>query len=192
MPRLPGPGDLIGVLQTQAEALAALPATLAALNRSVRGLADTVGQARETVATVQRLATRMDGLLDELEEPVRALAPGLTRLAAVLDDPAVATLPETLLQAQADVLPVLRGLRDTQVKVAGIATTTDRLVSLVDAGGRLAGLPGAALLGLRRANAPDLAATADRLLGPEPPVLPPTPPGPPTPPVPTTPPVPES
>lgn len=172
MPRLPGPGDLLAVLATQAEALAALPATLTALNRSVRGLADTIGQARETVATVQRLAVRMDGMLDELEEPVRALSPGLTRLAAVLDDPAVTALPETLRQAQADVLPVLRGLRDTQVKVAGIAATTDRMVSLVDAGGRLAGLPGAALLGLRRTSAPDLDGPAGRLLPPGPAIPP--------------------
>src|SRR4051794_21010167 len=96
MSMVPRVGDAIGLLRAQSEALVALPGTLLALNRSVRGLADAVAQAGDTVAAVQRLATRLDALVSELEKPVRDLAPGLQRLAAVLDDPVVDQVPDTL------------------------------------------------------------------------------------------------
>ena len=151
MARLPGIGDLIGVVQAQTEALAALPHTLSTLNRSVRGLADAVTQARDAVAAVQRLAVRADALFAELEEPVRELAPGLRRLAAVLDDPVIDELPDTMRTMQADVLPVLRQFRETQEKIAGIAATTDQVMAMVDeTGRRLSALPGASLLSRRR------------------------------------------
>jgi ABC-type transporter Mla subunit MlaD len=149
--RIPGIDGLFSVLQTQTEALAALPSTVAALTNAVRGLADVVGQARETVVTVNRLALRLDSLVEELEEPLKALAPGLTRLAVVLDDPVVEELPDTLRKVQADVLPVLRTLADTHERVAFIAGSTERIMTFVDETSRtFAGLPGAALLGRRR------------------------------------------
>ena len=151
MARLPGIGDLLGVLQAQTEALAALPQTLATLNRSVRGLAESVTQAREAVGAVQRLAVRADALFEELEEPVRELAPGLRRLAVVLNDPVIDELPDTMRTLQADVLPVLRQFRETQEKIAGIAATTDQVMAMVDeTGRRLSTLPGASLLTRRR------------------------------------------
>ena len=152
MARIPGIDGLLGILQTQAEALAALPGAVTALTGAVRNLADLAHQARETVSTLNRLATRLDGLVEELEEPLRALAPGLSRLAVVLDDPVIDELPDTLRKVQADVLPVLRTLADTHERVAFIAGSTERIMAFVDDTGRsLAGLPGAALLGRRRA-----------------------------------------
>lgn len=151
MARIPGIDGLFSVLQTQTEALAALPGTVASLTTAVRGLADVVGQTRETVATVNRLAGRLDSLVEELEEPLKALAPGLTRLAVVLDDPVVEELPDTLRKVQADVLPVLRTLADTHERVAFIAGSTERIMTFVDETSRtIAQLPGAALLGRRR------------------------------------------
>jgi ABC-type transporter Mla subunit MlaD len=149
--RIPGIDSLFAVLQAQTEALAGLPATVSALQSSVRGLADVVGQSRETLSAVHRLAVRLDGLVEELEEPLRALAPGLTRLAAVLDDPVVEELPDTLRKVQQDVLPVLRTLADTHERVAFIAGSTERIMTFVDETSRtLAGIPGAALLGRRK------------------------------------------
>jgi ABC-type transporter Mla subunit MlaD len=149
--RIPGMDSLFSLLQAQTEALATLPATVASLSNAVRGLADVVAQARDTAITVNRLAGRLDGLVEELEEPLRALAPGLARLAVVLDDPVVEELPDTLRKVQSDVLPVLRTLADTHERVAVIAGSTERIMSFVDDTGRtLAGLPGAALLGRRR------------------------------------------
>ena len=150
MARIPGIDGLFGILQAQTEALAALPSTVTALTGAVRSLSDLAHQARETVVTVNRLATRLDGLVEELEEPLRALAPGLSRLAIVLDDPVVEDLPDTLRKVQADVLPVLRTLADTHERVAFIAGSTERIMTFVDDASRsLAGLPGAALLGRR-------------------------------------------
>ena len=107
--------------------------------------------ARETFAAVQRMTVRLDAMLEELEEPVRALAPGLTRLAVVLDDPVIEELPDTLRKVQGDVLPVLRTLADTHERVAFIAGSTERIMTFVDETSRtIAGIPGAALLGRRR------------------------------------------
>ena len=152
MARIPGIDGLFALLQAQTEALAALPSTVSALNGAVRGLVDVAQQSRETVAALHRLALRMDALVEDLEEPMRALAPGLTRLAAVLDDPIVEELPDTLRKVQEDVLPVLRTLADTHERVAFIAGSTERIMAFVDETGRtIAGIPGAALLGRRKA-----------------------------------------
>jgi hypothetical protein len=151
MAKLPGIdsvfGNVLGVLQTQTEALAALPGAVTALAGAVRGLA-------ETVQTMNRMVTRIDGIVTELEEPLKALAPGMTRLAGILDSPGVDEIPATLKQVQADILPVLRTLADTHERVAFIAGSTERIMTFVDETSRtLAGLPGAALLG-RRKSAP--------------------------------------
>jgi prophage DNA circulation protein len=152
MAKLPGIdgvfGSVMALLQAQTEALAALPATVTALSSAVRGLAD-------TVQTMNRMVTRIDGIVTELEEPLKALAPGMTRMAAILDSPGVDEIPATLQQVQADILPVLRTLADTHERVAVIAGSTERLMTFVDDTSRtLASLPGAALLGRRRTPTP--------------------------------------
>jgi ABC-type transporter Mla subunit MlaD len=149
--RIPGVDGLLTVLQAQTEALAALPSAVSSLTGAVRQLGEVVGEARETLAAVNRLAVRLDVVAEELEEPLRALGPGLRRLAVVLDDPVVDEIPDTLRKVQADVLPVLRTLADTHERVAFIAGSTERIMTFVDETSRtLAGLPGAALLGRRR------------------------------------------
>ena len=151
MARIPGLDGLLTVLQLQTEALAQLPTAVGALTGAVRQLGDVVSETRETLAAVHRLAVRMDAMAEELEEPLRALAPGLQRLAVVLDDPVVEELPDTLRKIQGDVLPVLRTLADTHERVAFIAGSTERIMTFVDETSRtIAGLPGAALLGRRR------------------------------------------
>jgi ABC-type transporter Mla subunit MlaD len=153
--RIPGIDGAFSVLQGQGEALAALPAAVTSLTAAVRGLGETISSARETLLTVQRLAVRLDALVEELEEPVRALAPGLSRLAVVLDDPVVEELPDTLRKVQDDVLPVLRTLADTHERVTFIAGSTERIMTFVDETSRtIAGIPGATLLGRRRPGAP--------------------------------------
>ena len=155
MAKIPGIDSVVGgvfaVLQAQSEALAALPGAVQGLSTAVRGLVEIAASARDTVVVVNRLAVRLDALVAELEVPLLALAPGLRRLASVLDDPVVAQLPATLAQVQADILPVLRTLADTHERVAFIAGSTERIMAFVDDTSRtLAGLPGAALLGRRR------------------------------------------
>ncbi len=155
MARIPGIDGVFGLLQAQTEALAALPAAVSGLTGAVRSLGDTVTAARETLAAVHRVAVRLDGVAAELEEPLKALAPGLQRLAVVLEDPVVEELPDTLRKVQSEVLPVLRTLSDTHARVAFIAGSTERIMGFVDDTSRtFGGLPGAALLGRRRPAPP--------------------------------------
>ena len=87
----------------------------------VRSATSLVGEAREAVQAYHRLALRADALIADLEEPLRELVPGLRRLAAVLDDPVVDDLPDTVRQLRQDLLPVLRTLADTHERVAFVA-----------------------------------------------------------------------
>src|SRR4051812_39571394 len=89
MPKMPGVTDLVNLLQQQTEALASLPRTMLDLNRSILSLIDVVASARDTIASSQRVSQRLEHIVDEMEEPVLALRPGLQRLAVILDDPAV-------------------------------------------------------------------------------------------------------
>lgn len=150
MAKLPGIDSVfngvVGVLQAQTEALAALPGTVTALTQAVRGLADTVQR-------MNAMMVRIDGIVTELEAPLKALAPGMQRMAAVLDDPIVEELPVTLKQMQDDILPVLKTLAETNERVAFIAGSTERIMTFVDETSRtIAGLPGAALLGRRKST----------------------------------------
>src|SRR3954453_17594689 len=95
LPRVPGLSDLLALLQQQTDALASLPRTLLDLNRSILTLVDVVASARDTLAASQRVSARVERLVEEMEEPVLALKPGLQRLAVLLDDPAVETIPGT-------------------------------------------------------------------------------------------------
>jgi ABC-type transporter Mla subunit MlaD len=120
LPRIPGFGELISLLQTQTEALAQLPRTLSDLNGTVRQLTQLVTSASETIASVQRTAERLETLVDDLEEPVRALKPGLARVARVLDDPVVETVPDTLRHIQDDLVPLIAGLRQAQTRMGTV------------------------------------------------------------------------
>src|SRR3954452_24159357 len=156
MPRMPGLSDLISLLQQQTEALASLPRTMYDLNKSILSLIDVVASARDTMAASQRVSSRIERIVDEMEAPVLALKPGLERLAVILDDPAVETVPDTLRKINEEVLPLVQGIQDTQTKVNNIASLAEETST------RLAGLPGASfLLGRRKtpANGPGGEAT---------------------------------
>ena len=121
MPRIPGLSELLALLQTQTEALAQLPRTLSDLNGTVRELTEATTMARDTVASAQRIAERLEVLMDELEEPVRALRPGIERVGKVFDDPAVDTVPDTLRQINEDLMPLIHSLRQAQSRVGSVA-----------------------------------------------------------------------
>ncbi len=120
MPRIPGLSEILSLLQTQTEALAQLPRTLSDLNGTVRELTQATTMAHATIASAQRIAERLEDLVDELEEPVRALKPGLERVGKVLDDPAVETVPDTLRRIQEDLVPLIHGLRVAQSRVGSV------------------------------------------------------------------------
>jgi ABC-type transporter Mla subunit MlaD len=113
MPSLPTPSAVLRAAQAQAEAMAALPAALLSLTRAVSQLNGTMREAREAVARLQGLGDRLDGILDEVEQPMRDLAPGLRRVGKVLDDPMVSEIPDTVKKIRDDLLPLVATLRGT-------------------------------------------------------------------------------
>ena len=120
VPRIPGLSELLALLQAQTEALAQLPRTLTELNGAVRELIAATTVASETIASAQRTAERLEELVEELEEPVRALRPGLERVGRVLDDPVVDTVPDTLRRIHDDLMPLIAGLRQAQNRVGSV------------------------------------------------------------------------
>jgi ABC-type transporter Mla subunit MlaD len=120
MPRIPGLTELLSILQTQTEALSQLPRTLSDLTGTVRELTQATSRARETIEAAQRITERLEALIEEIDEPVRALRPGLERVGRVLDDPAVDTVPDTLRQIHDDLMPLIHGLRQAQTRVGSV------------------------------------------------------------------------
>ena len=119
-PRIPGLSDLLTLLQKQTEALAQLPRTLSDLTGTDRQLTEATTKASATIASAQQIAERLEALVDELEQPVRALKPGIERVGRVLDDPAVDLLPDTLRRIQSDLVPLIHGLRVAQSRVGAV------------------------------------------------------------------------
>ncbi len=133
MPPVPSPERLVRTVfdqagagvrlaREQAEAMAALPGALVSLTRAIGSLNATIRDARDTVARLQRLGERLEGVLDEVEQPVKDLAPGLRRAGKVLDDPMVSDLPDTVRRLREDLLPLvatLRGGADVLDRFAG-------------------------------------------------------------------------
>jgi ABC-type transporter Mla subunit MlaD len=120
MPRIPGLTELLTTLQAQTEALAQLPRTLTELNSAVRELIAATSTATAAISSAQRTAERLETLVSELEEPVRALRPGLERAGRVLDDPAVDTIPDTLRTINEDLMPLIATIRQAQSRVVGV------------------------------------------------------------------------
>ena len=113
MAPIPSPARLVRLARQQAEAVTALPGALLSLTRAVSSLDGTIREARDAVARLQRLGERLESVLDEVEEPVKDLAPGLRRVGRALDDPVVSDIPDTVRRIREDVLPLVATLRGT-------------------------------------------------------------------------------
>src|SRR3954451_15346669 len=120
MPRIPGLTELLSLLQTQTEALAQLPRTLSDLNGTVRELTEATRVAHATIASAQRIAERLEDLVEELEEPVPALKAGIERVGRGLRDPGVGSGPEPLRRNQEDLVPLIHGLRVAQSRMGSV------------------------------------------------------------------------
>jgi len=77
---VPSVAELLRMMQLHFELMTELPETMAELTRAVRGLAATVETAKETVDAANRVAERLESLLDELHDPVHGLRPGIERI----------------------------------------------------------------------------------------------------------------
>lgn len=128
MPRMPDPTQLLAQYKAQAEALAQLTPTILALNKSLQGLTGVIETARETVDSAQRVTGQLERIVSELDEPARALRPGLERVARVLDDPAVVDLPDTLRRVQDSLVPVLEGVQRAHARIGSLAAAATQSV----------------------------------------------------------------
>jgi ABC-type transporter Mla subunit MlaD len=133
MPGIPGLGDVLTLLQKQSEALAQLPRTLADLNGTIQQLTEVTARAREAIESAQRTTERLEGLVEELHQPVLALKPGLERVGRVLDDPAVDTVPDTLRRIHEDLMPLIAGMRQAQARVGSVTGVLRRCPCSADA-----------------------------------------------------------
>jgi ABC-type transporter Mla subunit MlaD len=114
MPRMPGLGELLALMQTQAESLAELPAMVTELNRAVGGLSEVLAATKQATASADRTTARVERMLDELEGPILSLRPGIERVARVLDDPAIDRIPMTIEIIESTVLPIVEGVQRTR------------------------------------------------------------------------------
>lgn len=95
-PRVPSMSDAFRLVQAQSDLMSDLPAIIAELQSSVRNLSATIASSTGSAESAQRVIARVESVLDEIEEPVRAMRPGLQRLSVALDSPVVDRLPATL------------------------------------------------------------------------------------------------
>jgi ABC-type transporter Mla subunit MlaD len=116
MPRVPGLGEALALMQAQAESLSDLPAAMGELNRAVGGLTDALEATKQAAASAERTTARVERILDEIEGPILALRPGLERVARVLDDPAIDRIPATLAAIEATVLPIAEGVHRARAR----------------------------------------------------------------------------
>ena len=148
LPRVPSMNDAFRMVQAQSDLMSDLPSIIAELQASVRGLSETLTDSKTTAASALRVTARLEDILDEIEEPVRALRPGLQRLAVALDSPVIDRLPATLETIERTVLPVAARVAAT---TAWIQETKSRWKSRL------------AHLGARdRGLLPDVAPSAER------------------------------
>jgi hypothetical protein len=73
--------SLFAGFRARSDAIAEMPFGLLRMNESMREMTNAVVSTTDTMEHVQRLVLRVDRLVGDLEEPLRSLAPGLTRLA---------------------------------------------------------------------------------------------------------------
>ena len=144
--KIPTVGDVVRIGTEQVEALAALPGSLARLNRTITSFAGTVSR-------LDTLVRRLDRLTEPLEEPLAALAPRLQALVPLLDEELMASLPAVLDSVSRNAVPALEVIGQTQAHVASIAQSVERLMQVMDDGfARLQDLPGAALVNRLRGD----------------------------------------
>ena len=151
--------EAVALTRVQAEALLALPTSLAALNAAAVRITATLESTDDALVVLKGVGVRADALISDLEEPLRDLVPGLRRIAPVLAHQTFDQVPATLVQIQDDLLPqvyahlvpLFGALGTTQDQVASISDAVDRLMGLIgDVEARLGSLPLLRLRGARK------------------------------------------
>ncbi len=146
----PGFGDLLGLLGG-ANPLAGISKSIAQFQRGVGDFLHAVENFNQTMEQLNTITARVNRLLDDVEPPVRALLPQLTRtlksadqlveqLSAPLDRvvPGLTRLAETLQSPQFNQLPSQLG--DFMSTLSEVAKRLQPLTQLAESAGGLFGL----------------------------------------------------
>jgi ABC-type transporter Mla subunit MlaD len=112
--------DAFRLVQAQSDLLTDLPAIIAELQESVRTLSETLASSKETVTSAHRVIARLESVLDDIEEPVRAMRPGLQRLSVALDSPVIDRLPATLETIERTVVPIAARIEHTSERASAM------------------------------------------------------------------------
>jgi chromosome segregation ATPase len=112
--------DAFRLVQAQSDLMSDLPGIIAELQASVRSLSETLASSKDTAASAQAVLARLESVLDEIEEPVRAMGPGLQRLSVALDSPVIDRLPATLEAIERTVLPIAARIEHTNERAHAI------------------------------------------------------------------------
>lgn len=91
---VPGLNELLNLFGTNP--FAGLGRTFDQLRKGVSELVHTVENINTTMTELNRIAQRVNSLLDTVEEPIQRVSPGLNRLADTLASPALTKLPDEL------------------------------------------------------------------------------------------------
>ncbi|HEV7205558.1 MAG TPA: hypothetical protein VGN18_13190 [Jatrophihabitans sp.] len=105
------------LVEQNARLVGQFPATMKTFNDSLERFNQTVGR-------LDRAVTRIESASKNLTGPVE-------KLAGALDPTALRELPETLDAIRREAVPALRAAADTQRQVALLATTVDRVVTVI-------------------------------------------------------------
>jgi len=129
VPPVPGLADVLRLIQLQTELMTELPETLAELTRATRGLSETVETAKETVASANRVTEKLEVLIDELQDPVHGLRPGIERVSEVLDAPVIERLPAILESVESTVLPVTASAERLRLRLSTLNERRSRILA---------------------------------------------------------------
>jgi len=135
---LPGLSTLTAVLQSQVEALTALPGLLSSLASSTASFAESVGRLPTLLEDGTALLARADRLMERLEGTLTKLEPGTDRLADAIDSGLLektTALLDGVDPATLQRLPAL--LEQSSVLVGGVdVAMLERMPALLDAAER--------------------------------------------------------
>lgn len=146
----PGLGDLLGLFGG-ANPFGGISKSIAQFQRGVTQFLDTVENFNGTMAQLNEIAARVNGLLDDVEPPIRALMPQITRTLMAADTmveqlsapiervaPALTLLADTLSSPQLTALP--RELAEFMSTLGDLARRMQPLGQLAEAAGGMFGL----------------------------------------------------
>ena len=130
------PFDIGALLSAPLQMVGAAATVLEAGKQSVTAMVDAVASLQRSAHALEELLNRINGIVDTVEGPARALAPELERLANRLNNlTAIDDLPQTLTQLNDRILQVVGGLGELPKRLGPISDLLGGAAGLFGFGG---------------------------------------------------------